>query len=221
MVMATESQFHVLAVDDSLIDRKLIERLLRNSSYQGIYLFIFLFNFGLWSINCSSSPGNKCCVHILMYPLVKKVSFWIINVEKFLFFWQLLQLILVTKLWNFWVCLKMTTAAAQEVRLQFLQTPISNRRLVPIFSFLVKRKSCFLFYSWPEHCIWTVWAGSGSKSHNYRLLYAWYHWLRSAQKSQGIVITEEHTCGDYVIGERPFKNQQVNSLKKAVFLPNP
>ncbi|XP_015969207.1 two-component response regulator ARR8 [Arachis duranensis] len=32
---ATESQqFHVLAVDDSLIDRKLIERLLRTSSYQ-------------------------------------------------------------------------------------------------------------------------------------------------------------------------------------------
>lgn len=35
MVMAAvESQFHVLAVDDSLLDRKLIERLLKNSSYQ-------------------------------------------------------------------------------------------------------------------------------------------------------------------------------------------
>lgn len=34
MVMAAESQFHVLAVDDSLIDRKLIERLLKTSSYQ-------------------------------------------------------------------------------------------------------------------------------------------------------------------------------------------
>ncbi|XWS74549.1 hypothetical protein CRYUN_Cryun01aG0007600 [Craigia yunnanensis] len=34
MVMATEIQFHVLAVDDSLIDRKLIERLLKTSSYQ-------------------------------------------------------------------------------------------------------------------------------------------------------------------------------------------
>ncbi|KAK6944440.1 Signal transduction response regulator, receiver domain [Dillenia turbinata] len=32
--IATESQFHVLAVDDSLIDRKLIERLLKTSSYQ-------------------------------------------------------------------------------------------------------------------------------------------------------------------------------------------
>ena len=35
MAIATESQFHVLAVDDSLIDRKLIERLLKTSSYQG------------------------------------------------------------------------------------------------------------------------------------------------------------------------------------------
>ncbi|XP_050231334.1 two-component response regulator ARR9-like [Mercurialis annua] len=34
MVMATaDAQFHVLAVDDSIIDRKLIERLLKTSSY--------------------------------------------------------------------------------------------------------------------------------------------------------------------------------------------
>ncbi|XP_018818049.1 two-component response regulator ORR10-like [Juglans regia] len=32
--MAARAQFHVLAVDDSLIDRKLIERLLKTSSYQ-------------------------------------------------------------------------------------------------------------------------------------------------------------------------------------------
>ncbi|KAI3472263.1 hypothetical protein Pfo_029751 [Paulownia fortunei] len=31
---AAEAQFHVLAVDDSMIDRKLIERLLKTSSYQ-------------------------------------------------------------------------------------------------------------------------------------------------------------------------------------------
>ncbi|KAJ4720294.1 Two-component response regulator like [Melia azedarach] len=31
---ATDAQFHVLAVDDSLIDRKLIEKLLKTSSYQ-------------------------------------------------------------------------------------------------------------------------------------------------------------------------------------------
>ncbi|KAI0497453.1 hypothetical protein KFK09_020680 [Dendrobium nobile] len=34
MAVATETQFHVLAVDDSIIDRKLIERLLRISSFQ-------------------------------------------------------------------------------------------------------------------------------------------------------------------------------------------
>ncbi|KAL5708357.1 hypothetical protein ACHQM5_019159 [Ranunculus cassubicifolius] len=33
MGMATEAQFHVLAVDDSIIDRKLIERLFKISSY--------------------------------------------------------------------------------------------------------------------------------------------------------------------------------------------
>ncbi|KAF7147683.1 hypothetical protein RHSIM_Rhsim03G0040500 [Rhododendron simsii] len=34
MGLAIESRFHVLAVDDSIIDRKLIERLLKTSSYQ-------------------------------------------------------------------------------------------------------------------------------------------------------------------------------------------
>ncbi|KAL5206527.1 hypothetical protein ABZP36_034736 [Zizania latifolia] len=34
MAVATEAQFHVLAVDDSLPDRKLIERLLKTSSFQ-------------------------------------------------------------------------------------------------------------------------------------------------------------------------------------------
>ncbi|KZV47293.1 hypothetical protein F511_07716 [Dorcoceras hygrometricum] len=33
-VIANETRFHVLAVDDSIIDRKLIERLLKTSSYQ-------------------------------------------------------------------------------------------------------------------------------------------------------------------------------------------
>ncbi|KAJ0043017.1 hypothetical protein Pint_18240 [Pistacia integerrima] len=33
-VAAADSEFHVLAVDDSIIDRKLIERLLKTSSYQ-------------------------------------------------------------------------------------------------------------------------------------------------------------------------------------------
>ena len=32
-----QHHFHVLAVDDSLIDRKLLEKLLKTSSYKGIY----------------------------------------------------------------------------------------------------------------------------------------------------------------------------------------
>lgn len=39
-----EQHFHVLAVDDSLLDRKLLERLLRGSSYQGIYIYILPYN---------------------------------------------------------------------------------------------------------------------------------------------------------------------------------
>ena len=35
MGVVTESQFHVLAVDDSFFDRKMIERLLQKSSCQG------------------------------------------------------------------------------------------------------------------------------------------------------------------------------------------
>uniref|UniRef100_A0A2P2JE21 Putative A-type response regulator 7 n=1 Tax=Rhizophora mucronata TaxID=61149 RepID=A0A2P2JE21_RHIMU len=35
MAIAAETRFHVLAVDDSLVDRTLIERLLKTSSYQG------------------------------------------------------------------------------------------------------------------------------------------------------------------------------------------
>lgn len=38
-----EQHFHVLAVDDSLIDRKLLERLLKGSSYKGIYSFICIY----------------------------------------------------------------------------------------------------------------------------------------------------------------------------------
>jgi len=39
MGMAAEAQFHVLAVDDSLIDRMLIERLLKTSSFHGNFCF--------------------------------------------------------------------------------------------------------------------------------------------------------------------------------------
>jgi response regulator RpfG family c-di-GMP phosphodiesterase len=42
MGMAKENQFHVLAVDDSIIDRMLIERLLKTSSFHGKFTFLSL-----------------------------------------------------------------------------------------------------------------------------------------------------------------------------------
>lgn len=56
-IAAADDQFHVLAVDDSLIDRKLIERLLKTSSFQGVcvcvlrfswFVFIKIWSNGLW-----------------------------------------------------------------------------------------------------------------------------------------------------------------------------
>lgn len=41
--MASETQFHVLAVDDSIVDRMLIEKLLKTSSFQGIIFLSILF----------------------------------------------------------------------------------------------------------------------------------------------------------------------------------
>lgn len=43
---AADDKFHVLAVDDSLIDRKLIERLLKISSFQGTFFFFFVWVMG-------------------------------------------------------------------------------------------------------------------------------------------------------------------------------
>lgn len=44
MGMAAENQFHVLAVDDSIIDRMLIERLLKTSSFNGTFLVYSFFS---------------------------------------------------------------------------------------------------------------------------------------------------------------------------------
>lgn len=81
---AAESQYHVLAVDDSLIDRKLIERLLRTSSYQGNLLqtkknvFFFFISFLI-------------LIHTLLSDLKMNYVFLFSQ-------WQLLQLILVARL---------------------------------------------------------------------------------------------------------------------------
>ncbi|XP_074320579.1 two-component response regulator ORR3 [Silene latifolia] len=91
MGMAAEPQFHVLAVDDSLIDRKLIERLLKTSSYQvttvdsGNKALEFL---GLQDDQPSVSPDNNhqevvevnliitdyCMPGMTGYDLLKKVK---------------------------------------------------------------------------------------------------------------------------------------------------
>eukprot|EP00258_Populus_trichocarpa_P003584 XP_002304795.3 LOW QUALITY PROTEIN: two-component response regulator ORR9 [Populus trichocarpa] len=88
--LATETQFHVLAVDDSLIDRKLIERLLKTSSYQvtavdsGSKALEFL---GLSSNPSSVSPDHHhqhieinmiitdyCMPGMTGYDLLKKIK---------------------------------------------------------------------------------------------------------------------------------------------------
>ncbi|GMI64788.1 RESPONSE REGULATOR 4, response regulator 9 [Hibiscus trionum] len=89
MGMAAESQFHVLAVDDSIIDRKLIERLLKTSSYQvttvdsGTKALEFL---GLHTNTPSASPNNHqevevnlvitdyCMPGMTGYDLLKKIK---------------------------------------------------------------------------------------------------------------------------------------------------
>jgi two-component response regulator (ARR-A family) len=93
MGLATESsQYHVLAVDDSLIDRKLIERLLKTSSYQvttvdsGSKALEFLGLFEDEQSKPSTSPNNPqeievnlvitdyCMPGMTGYDLLKKMK---------------------------------------------------------------------------------------------------------------------------------------------------
>ncbi|KAM0954115.1 putative response regulator and transcription factor RR-A-type family [Dioscorea sansibarensis] len=92
-VVAAESKYHVLAVDDSLIDRKLIERLLKTSSYQvttvesGSKALEFLGLNDEQSNNSSTpsvSPNNEIEVNLIItdycmpgmtgYDLLKRVK---------------------------------------------------------------------------------------------------------------------------------------------------
>ncbi|KAJ0978842.1 hypothetical protein J5N97_014316 [Dioscorea zingiberensis] len=90
-VITAEPQYHVLAVDDSLLDRKLIERLLKTSSYQvttvdsGSKALEFL---GLNDVQRNStpsvSPNNEIEVNLIItdycmpgmtgYDLLKRVK---------------------------------------------------------------------------------------------------------------------------------------------------
>ncbi|KAH7677076.1 two-component response regulator ARR-A family protein [Dioscorea alata] len=93
MSVVAESKYHVLAVDDSLIDRKLIERLLKTSSYQvttvesGSKALEFLGLNDEQSNNSSTasvSPNNEIEVNLIItdycmpgmtgYDLLKRVK---------------------------------------------------------------------------------------------------------------------------------------------------
>ncbi|KAI3472457.1 hypothetical protein Pfo_031195 [Paulownia fortunei] len=87
-VVATETQFHVLAVDDSLIDRKLIERLLKTSSYQvtavdsGVKALEYLGLLDDENTNIDSNPEvevnliitDYCMPGITGYDLLRKIK---------------------------------------------------------------------------------------------------------------------------------------------------
>lgn len=89
--LAAETQFHVLAVDDSIIDRKLIERLLKTSSYQGrLNLQIYYFSFSFFII-CA----DFCICHM-----------------------QLLQWNLELRLLNSWDCLTMKKMMKFQIQIQ-------------------------------------------------------------------------------------------------------
>lgn len=59
MGMAAEAQYHVLAVDDSLLDRKLIERLLKTSSYHGNFIFFLVLENQVSVLNYGCDTKSK------------------------------------------------------------------------------------------------------------------------------------------------------------------
>lgn len=81
-----ETQFHVLAVDDSLPDRKLIERLLKTSSFQGIDCW----SYKAFPCNFSSFPWFGC------------YGIWHLIQKSDVLFLQSPLLILGPRLWSSW-----------------------------------------------------------------------------------------------------------------------
>jgi len=81
-----KQHFHVLAVDDSLTERKILERLLRESSCKGIYTYIYhdyLQPSSTSTLSSSSSSSNftriviQGCLLIiwgLNYGIIKKIG---------------------------------------------------------------------------------------------------------------------------------------------------
>ena len=74
MGMAAEAQFHVLAVDDSVIDRMLIERLLKTSSFHGNFPSL---HFVLWWKKYELGfLASVCLLFYVSFSDVKSNSFW-------------------------------------------------------------------------------------------------------------------------------------------------
>jgi hypothetical protein len=72
-VLEAELRFHVLAVDNNIIDRKLIEMLLRNSSYQGACRRLSLVSFsGL--MNAEEEEMLLFWFHSLLFSLSLSIS---------------------------------------------------------------------------------------------------------------------------------------------------
>jgi hypothetical protein len=85
-----KQHFHVLAVDDSLTERKILERLLRESSCKGIYIYIYTYIYHDYlqpsstsTLSSSSSSSNftriviQGCLLIiwgLNYGIIKKIG---------------------------------------------------------------------------------------------------------------------------------------------------
>ncbi|KAJ6802741.1 two-component response regulator ORR9-like [Iris pallida] len=80
MAILAESQFHVLAVDDSLLDRKFIERLLKTSSFQvttvdsGSKALEYLVSPDQQEIEVNLIITDYCMPEMTGYDLLKKVK---------------------------------------------------------------------------------------------------------------------------------------------------
>uniref|UniRef100_A0A2P2J8M1 Two-component response regulator n=1 Tax=Rhizophora mucronata TaxID=61149 RepID=A0A2P2J8M1_RHIMU len=113
-IAAAESQFHVLAVDDNLIDRTFIARLLKTSSYQGSNLQTITF-LGVKRLNqVMKASWGGFIFHVFRLCSNCNVPFYVP--------WQLQQLILAARLLNFWVSMRMTRAS--QTRRLFFHTTI-------------------------------------------------------------------------------------------------
>lgn len=70
MGMTADSQFHVLAVDDSVIDRMLIEKLLKTSSFHGTFFYLFFYFLVFFKVS------------ILQYDHINQLILFFLSVDE-------------------------------------------------------------------------------------------------------------------------------------------